>query len=81
MEPPWSSKPGRFFYGTDKTVFYSLSIINFAGVASFKSLENGLATIPIALNEGWSLQDGGNIKIQGYDVATSGNPSPGRFTT
>ncbi len=53
----------------------------FAGTASFSSVEDGLVTISISLNEGWSLQNGGNIKIQGYDVAPSGNPSPGRFTT
>ncbi|MFM7329768.1 MAG: hypothetical protein ACKO3B_13680, partial [Bacteroidota bacterium] len=38
--------------------------------------------ITIALNPGWSLQEVINpVKIQGYDTAPSGNPSPGRFAS
>jgi len=39
-------------------------------------------TIAISLNAGWSLQDVTEpVKIQGYAVAPTGNPSPGLFTT
>jgi hypothetical protein len=53
-----------------------------AGTATFSSVVDGKVTITIDLDEEWSFQEGDNaVKIQGYSVAPSGNPSPGRFTT
>lgn len=54
-----------------------------AGTASFSAPDaNGDVTITISLNNGWSLQSVNEpLKIQGYDNAPSGNPSPGSFTT
>jgi hypothetical protein len=53
-----------------------------AGTATMSEVSDGNVTITIALNEGWSFQDVGEpVKIQGYSVAPSGNPSPGRFAT
>ncbi len=53
-----------------------------AGSANFSAVSDGKVTITISLADGWSLQEGDNaVKIQGYSVAPSGNPSPGRFTT
>lgn len=54
----------------------------FAGVASFSAESGGNVTITITLNSGWSLQEVSNpVKIQGYNAAPSGNPSPGRFAS
>lgn len=54
----------------------------FAGTATFSANVGGNVTITIVLNEGWSLQDVSNpVKIQGYSVAPTGNPSPGRFAS
>jgi hypothetical protein len=51
-----------------------------AGTATMSAVSDGNVTITIALEAGWSLQDDSNpVKIQGYSVAPSGNPSPGRF--
>lgn len=54
-----------------------------AGTASFSAPDsNGDVTITITLNSGWSLQNVTEpVKIQGYENAPSGNPSPGTFTT
>jgi hypothetical protein len=53
-----------------------------AGTATMSAVVDGKVTITIALNEGWSFQDVGEpVKIQGYNVAPSGTPSPGRFAT
>lgn len=52
----------------------------FAGTATMSAVSNGKVTISISLNPGWSLQQVSNpVKIQGYNSAPSGNPSPGRF--
>lgn len=52
----------------------------FAGTATFSAITNGNVTITINLNSDWSLQEVSNpVKIQGYSVAPTGNPSPGRF--
>lgn len=54
----------------------------FAGTATMSAVSGGNVTITIALNSGWSLQNVSNpVKIQGYSVAPSGNPSPGRFAS
>ena len=54
----------------------------FAGTATFSANVGGNVTITIVLNEGWSLQDVSNpVKVQGYSVAPTGNPSPGRFAS
>jgi hypothetical protein len=51
-----------------------------AGTATMSAVVDGNVTITIALNADWSFQDVSNpVKIQGYSVAPSGNPSPGRF--
>lgn len=54
-----------------------------AGTAEFSAPDsNGDITISISLNNGWSLQGVNEpVKIQGYENAPSGNPSPGTFTT
>lgn len=54
------------------------------GTATFSSVNpNNTVTISIALANGWVLNGETNesVKIQGYNVAPSGNPSPGTFTT
>lgn len=54
----------------------------FAGTATMSAVSGGEVTITIALNAGWSLQNVSQpVKIQGYSVAPSGNPSPGRFAS
>jgi hypothetical protein len=68
---------------------YSVGSVNvyagqnkFAAVATFSAVSGGNVTITIVLNEGWSLQEVTNpVKIQGYSVAPTGNPSPGRFAS
>jgi hypothetical protein len=53
-----------------------------AGTVAFSDVSGGMVTITITLNEGWRLKAGDEaVKIQGYDSAPSGNPSPGLFTT
>ncbi len=37
-------------------------------------------TITVTLNDGWRFEDvHGNVKIQDYASAPSGNPAPGQF--
>ena len=51
-----------------------------AGTVEFSEPDNGSVVITIQLNEGWQFKDSGaNVKIQDYDSAPSGNPSPGQF--
>ena len=53
-----------------------------AGSATLTDNGDNTVTIAITLNAGWSLQDVNEpVKIQGYDIAPTGNPSPGLFTT
>ena len=53
-----------------------------AGSATLTVNGDNTVTIAITLNAGWSLQDVNEpVKIQGYDIAPTGNPSPGLFTT
>jgi len=52
-----------------------------AGTVTFSAPVDGMVTITIALNSGWSFADvAENVKIQDYATAPSGNPSPGLFT-
>jgi hypothetical protein len=52
-----------------------------AGTVTFSAVEAGKVTITIQLNEGWSFnsEKEENVKIQGYNAAPLGNPSPGQF--
>jgi hypothetical protein len=51
-----------------------------AGNVHFSSVNNGNITIDITLYANWSLQDVDEpVKIQDYETAPSGNPSPGLF--
>jgi len=53
-----------------------------AGSATLTVNPDLTVTIAITLNAGWSLQDVNEpVKIQGYGIAPTGNPSPGLFTT
>jgi len=53
-----------------------------AGSATLTVNGDNTVTIAITLNAGWSLQDVNEpVKIQGYSIAPTGNPSPGLFTT
>ena len=50
------------------------------GTAHFSAIVNGEVTITINLTGDWSFNDVPSaLKIQGYDVAPSGNPAPGLF--
>jgi hypothetical protein len=54
----------------------------FAGTVNFSAVNDGMVTITIELDEEWSFQEGDKaVKVQAYDAAPSGNPSPGRFTS
>jgi hypothetical protein len=54
-----------------------------AGSVAFSAVDgDGKVTITITLNPGWFFNEvSGNVKIQDYATAPSGNPSPGRFTS
>ncbi|MDL2208108.1 hypothetical protein LJB97_00630 [Parabacteroides sp. OttesenSCG-928-O15] len=54
-----------------------------AGSVTFSEVVNGNITITITLTGGWELNvdKKETVKIQGYDVAPSGNPAPGQFAT
>lgn len=53
------------------------------GDVSFSAVNDGMVTIIITLSGDWILNPYTDeaVKIQGYDAAPSGNPSPGLFTT
>ncbi len=54
------------------------------GTVTFSSISsNNTVTLSIALTNGWTLnqETSESVKIQGYNTAPSGNPSPGLFTT
>lgn len=69
-------------YVADSTVTLYAGKTIPVGTVSFSAVADGQVTITIALSGGWSLDDVDEpVKIQGYDVAPSGNPSPGLFTT
>ena len=69
------------FEGTAKTVDLFAGQTIDVGDVTFTP-DNGNVIITITLTDGWLLKDYVEpVKIQGYDVAPSGNPSPGLFTT
>lgn len=50
------------------------------GTVHFSALANGEVTLTFDLNDGWRFEDvAESLKIQTYDVAPTGNPSPGQF--
>lgn len=54
------------------------------GTVSFSAISStNTVTLSIVLSNGWMLnqETTESVKIQGYDMAPSGNPSPGLFTT
>jgi hypothetical protein len=51
-----------------------------AGTVEFSAAVDGYLEITITLNNGWRFYDAEeNVKIQDYESAPSGNPSPGLF--
>lgn len=51
-----------------------------AGEVAFSAPANGKVTVTITLKPGWFFNRlSGNVKIQDYATAPSGNPSPGQF--
>jgi hypothetical protein len=71
-----------FRAGGTKTVNIYAAQTYYVGTATFTKL-NGTASIDIDLDDGvilnWNTSEA--VKIQGYNSAPSGNPSPGLFTT
>lgn len=66
--------------GSAKTVNLFAGQTNLIGTVSFSAVNNGKVNITINFNELGKFQDvESNLKIQGYDKAPSGNPSPGQF--
>jgi hypothetical protein len=54
----------------------------YVGYIDFSAVVNNKVTITITLIGDWVLEDVKEaVKIQGYNVAPTGNPAPGRFTT
>lgn len=52
------------------------------GNVDMSAVVDGKVTIKITLYQDWSLQQVSNpVKIQGYSVAPTGNPAPGRFAS
>lgn len=67
------------YNGTQSTVTLFAGQTLQAGTVTFAP-ENGQVRITITFNSGWSYQNvAENLKIQGYAVAPTGNPSPGNF--
>lgn len=53
-----------------------------AGEVEMSAIIGGNVTLKITLGGDWSLQEVSNpVKIQGYNVAPTGNPAPGRFAS
>jgi hypothetical protein len=68
------------FNGEAKTVTLFAGQTMDAGSVHFSAPVDGKVTITIELNAGWEFQDDPeNVKIQDYEFAPSGNPSPGEF--
>jgi hypothetical protein len=67
------------FEETGKTVnFYSAQTL-LVGTVSFSAVADGMVTITIDLDPGFSYEDGSIIAVQDYAAAPSGNPAPGLF--
>lgn len=70
------------YNGAEKSVTLFAGQTKNAGTVTFTPAGAGQVTITIDFNSGWGLQDvAESVKIQGYNNAPSGNPSPGSFTT
>ena len=68
------------YKGEAKTVTLYAGKTMEAGTVAFSAANNGKVTITVTLNPGWYFSGvSGNVKIQDYATAPSGNPSPGRF--
>jgi len=69
-------------YNAGNTIIYAGKNYN-AGMVNFSAVTNGMVTITITLNSGFILdsEEMESVKIQGYNMVPSGNPSPGLFTT
>lgn len=69
-------------YEADSTVDIFAGQTYLVGTAHFSEVVDGKVTITLSALNGARLQDvAESVKIQGYDVAPSGNPAPGLFTT
>ncbi len=67
-------------YVPDSTVTLYAGQTMDAGTVYFSEAVDGWVTITITLNYGWRFADvAENVKIQDYEFAPSGNPSPGQF--
>ena len=67
-------------YVADTTVTLYAGQTYDAGSVHFSSPADGNVTITITLNAGFRFADVfENVKVQGYDSAPFGNPSPGLF--
>lgn len=67
-------------YVADSTVTLYAGQFYDAGSVHFSSPDGGDVTITITLNAGFRFADVfENVKVQGYESAPSGNPSPGLF--
>lgn len=61
-------------------VLYAGQIMESGTVEFSEPDDNNEVTITIQLNDGWRFKESSeNVKIQDYDLAPSGNPSPGQF--
>jgi hypothetical protein len=69
------------YAGVEKTVTLFAGKNMDAGTVKFSDPDlDGKVTITITLNEGWRFEGvEENVKIQDYEFAPSGNPSPGLF--
>lgn len=70
------------YTGTAKSVTLFAGQTMNAGTVSFSAVSGGMVDITVTLNTGWRFDpyDYENIKIEGYQLPPSGNPSPGLFT-
>jgi hypothetical protein len=67
-------------YVADSTVTLFAGQFYDAGSVHFSSPDDGDVTITITLNAGFRFADVlENVKVQGYEIAPSGNPAPGLF--
>jgi len=68
------------YYSEEETVTLYAGQDMVAGTVEFSAPADGFVDITITLDEGWRFSDvTDNVKIQDYEGAPSGNPSPGQF--
>lgn len=70
------------YEGAENTVILFAGQTTEAGTVHFSEELGGEVVITITLDEGFLFYedpDEENVKIQGYETAPAGNPSPGRF--